>query len=212
MVPRICSTWALAAVTLAVAVIASAWAASETATASNAKVFPGNLCVLVSVAELAKVHVSSPCVKVRTATVVSNTPLGAVRIVQYSAVAQSGADHSLRIVVQNPQVPASELAAAKQYLRGLALSNGQLFSRNPWASYYLDTASCANPPTDDCTAGTIKAVVGVYFVQIFLRDTAPFLHPDDPQNPAVDEANDRAQEDTAMTPFEAIGRSVIAGL
>lgn len=207
MVATICSTGALAAAAAAAAGIGSASAASGTATASSV----GHLCRLVS-AELMSVNVSSPCGKTRTVTVVSNTPLGPVRVVQYSTEAASGL-HSLRIVVQNPQVPAGEQAAAQQYLRGLVLANGALFSGKPLASDFLDTISCTNPNrTSDCTTGHIEAVVGPYFVQIFLHDTAPFIRPDNPQKPTVDDTNDRDQEDTVKQSFEAIGRSVIAGV
>jgi len=202
---------------VAAIVVAAALATTvSAATASKRTGFSGNLCSLVSAAQLSAVHVSAPCVKGRTSKKVTSTPLGPVKATHYYASWGTpgglGGTHWLTLSALKAQASGPALALARGSYRGTVLENGQVFSTNPLASDFLDTISCENPPTEDCTLGKILELVGNYSVQISLHDTAPFVNPDNPAMPAVDEANDGMQEDTIAAHFVGIGRSVGAKL
>jgi hypothetical protein len=205
-VPKVC-IGALASIAVAAALVTSPAAANVTATASRA--FGGNPCNLVT--SVLAVHITAPCLRAGTVTQQIHTPVGSVRAVTYKA-RWGGGDHSLTLVVHNLRGSPAVLTAARTYFRGSILENGLLFSGKPLASEFLDTIACVNPPTEDCTTGKIEEIVGNYFVQIFLHDTAPFIYADNPTNPAVGEANDRAQEETLKGPWVTIGASVAAKL
>ena len=74
------------------------------------------------------------------------------------------------------------------------------------------TWTCHNPPIDDCTKATILGLVGQYAVSVHFGAPAPFSRPTTLQDPAVDEANDGAQEDAIKKPFAAAAKSVMAVL
>jgi hypothetical protein len=208
LVAKVC-IGALALIAVMAALVTSASAANVTATASRA--FGGNPCNLVSASQVSVVHINAPCIRAGTVRMQIHTPLGSVRTASYKA-RWGGIDHSLTLVVHHLQGSAAAVAEALKYWRGAVLGNGALFSGKPLGSELLETFACVNPPTEDCTTGKIYALVGHYTVQIFLNDTAPFIHADDPTNPAVDEANDSAQEETLKGLFVTIGASVAAKL
>src|SRR5450631_3818187 len=128
---------------VAVIVVAAALATTvSAATASRRTVvrrtgFSGNLCSLVSAAQLSAVHVSAPCVKGRTSKKVTSTPLGPVKATHYYASWGTpgglGGTHWLTLSALKAQASGPALALARGSYRGTVLENGQLFSTNPLA-------------------------------------------------------------------------------
>jgi hypothetical protein len=204
---------AMALITVAAMLDTTVSAANAKGTAGKAHGFSGNLCSLVSATGLNAVHVSASCTRARATTKVTPSPLGPVRIVHYYAHwGAVGGDHWLSLSVLQVHASAPALAVARNAYKNTVLANGFLFSANPLASDFLDTISCVNPPEDDCTLGKILELVKNDSVQLFVHDTAPFINADNTAQPAVDETNDRGQEETIKAAFEGIGTSVEKGL
>ena len=178
------------------------------------KTFSGKLCSLVGTGELAHAHINGPCVNHKTVVTNGTTPVGRIRQRIYTASAgpMGFSGRYVQIFVDTPLLSGARLATAVTFFRSEVLSNGALFSLKPLGSVFMDTSACPNPPIGDCTKGQIKELVGHSLVIIGIYEPAIFVGPDDPLNPAVDKANDAAQEALIQAPFVAIGRSVAAGL
>ena len=117
------------------------------------------------------------------------------------------ANHGLVVSVET--IPASVRAVVVPHLRLEVLKNGApIHVARGIGSEYLGTFSCPNPPTGDCIHGEIMLLTGSVSAQIQLYDTAQFISKDDKTNPAVDEANDAAQENKDRAAFAAIGTAV----
>jgi hypothetical protein len=152
----------------------------------------GGPCSLVSPAASASVHVSGKC--------------------QVLALGSAGwgslsSDHALVVSVQ--AIPANVRAVVLPRFRSEVLKNGApIHVARGIGSEYLETYSCPNPPSGDCIHGTIMELVGNSVVTIQLYDTAQGGQKGDNLHPAVDEANDTAQEDKDKAAFAAIGKTV----
>jgi hypothetical protein len=205
-------------VVLAVAAAAGLLVASSTSASPGTAWFSGNLCAGVPAGSLAVLKISGPCVVVQKGSVrVRSTPLGSLRSVAYSARAgQYGSisDPKAHLSIQaiNVQGSAAAVAYLRKGWRAEVLKNGILFSSKPLATESGDTFSCHNPPTGDCTEAEILGLVGQYAVTIGYEAPTELTNPDDPQNPSVDEANDRAQEEAIKGPFVALAKAVMAKL
>lgn len=204
-------------VALAVAAVAAVLVVPSTTASTGKTVFSGNLCAAVPAGALAALKISAPCVKQKPLARVQSTPLGSVRTVTYvagwgSSGSISNPKATLSIEAIYVHGSAAAVAYAQKAWRAEVLGNGSPVSLQPLATEYADTAACHNPPIDDCTKAKVLALVGQYGVTIGYYAPALFIHPDNPQQPAVDEANDQAQEDAVKKPFVALARSVMAAL
>jgi hypothetical protein len=202
---------------------ASLVAAAFTATAAlpvsgnaAAKLFSGNLCATASTGALSELKVSGPCVRSLSAKVRS-TPFGSVRVVTYQARwgsfgTISAPTHHVTFGVIHVQGSAAALAVYAKAFRAQVIANGSPVRLKPYTTEAGDTAACHNPPTGDCTQAEVMALVGHYGVVGTYYGPAQFVGADDPQDPSVDEANDKAQEDAVKGAVVALVNSITAAL
>lgn len=182
----------LARLKLLSATVGLAAAATLLATPSSEAAPAGGVCSLVPTGALSTVHVSGKC------------QLLAPTTAQWGS---ASSNHGLLVSVET--IPASVRALILPRFRSEVLRNGAPISvARGVASEYLATYACQNPPTGDCIHGEIMVLTGNSFAQIQLYHTAQFIRNDDPANPAVDEANDAAQENKDKAPFAAIAAAV----
>jgi hypothetical protein len=204
-------------VVLGVTCMAAMLVVPSTTASAGRTGFSGNLCAAVPAGALKALKISAPCVRQKPLTHVQSTAFGSVRSVTYLAHWRSGGTFA------NPKpnlsievIDVSGSAAAVAYLgkawRLQVLANGIPVSLHPLATESGDTATCHNPPTGDCTEAELLALVGQYAVTIEYFAPAKFIQPDDPQDPAVGESNDRAQEEAIKKPFVGLAKSVMAAL
>jgi hypothetical protein len=199
--------------------LAAGIAAALVGPASGGKAgLSGNLCTTVPKGALVALKVTAPCINQKPLVSVQATPLGSVRTVAYRArwgtgggtVSQPRTYFAAQAIYV--QGASAAVAYAQKHFRAEVLAHGIPISSHPLATEDAETAACHNPPIDDCTKATILALVGQYGLSVYFGGPAPFLKPDDPQNPAVDEANDQAQENAVKKSFVAAAKSVIAAL
>jgi hypothetical protein len=149
----------------------------------------GGVCSLVPPGALPSVHVSGKCQLLAPTTAQWGSASG---------------NHGLELSVE--LIPANVRAIVLPRFRSEVLKNGApIHAVHGIASEYLGTYSCSNPPTGDCIHGEIMVLTGTSAAQIQLYDTAQFIRADDNTDPAVDEANDAAQENKDRAAFAAIG-------
>lgn len=199
---------------LAVALVAGA--ALPVPGGAEASHLGGNLCTSVSKAALAELKIPGPCVQVRTNKAVS-TPLGLVHEWAYqarwgSSGSVSAPTHHLTVGMIRIEGSAAALAYAAKSFRGHVLANGALVKLNPLTTVSGDTYACHNPPTADCTSFEGMALAGDYGVTVIYKGPAKFVAADDPQNPDVDDANDRSQEAADKSDVVALINSITAAL
>jgi hypothetical protein len=191
---------------------------SSSTASSGRAAFSGNLCATVSAGSLAALKISGPCLVVAKGAVrVQSTPLGSVRTVRYAARAGSRGSISapkgqLLMTAIHVQGSADAVAYAQKNWRLQVLSNGDLVSSKPLATEVGDTVACHNPPTGDCTKAEILGLVGQYGVTIVYYAPTKLTKPDNPQDPSVDDANDRAQEKLIKGPLVGLALSVMKTL
>jgi hypothetical protein len=194
----------------------AAAAALPVSGSAQVKAFNGNLCTTASKAALNQLKVSGPCVH-STTSKVNSTPVGSVRSVIYQARWGSlgtleAPTHHVTAEVIDVRGSAAAVAYAAKFFRGEVLSNGIPVATKPLTTEIGDTAACHNPPTGDCTKAEVMAIVGQRGLIVVYHGPAKFVAADDPQYPAVDEANDRAQEETVKGPLTAFASSITAAL
>jgi hypothetical protein len=193
----------------------SGLAAGRTVTVATA--FSGNVCGIPSARELTAAHISAPCHKVKTAKVpVKKSPLGgSIGSITWSArwgSAVHAPTHYLGVGISKELGSGTAHNVVMKHFRGSVLQHGALINVGKGlASIYTDTASCSNPPTDDCTRGTVLAVVGNYVVNVSLDDYPP-TNPGAEPSPGDDEGEDNAQEDAIKPALRQIAKSVVAKL
>jgi hypothetical protein len=181
----------LARLRLLIAAAVGLLAAAATLFATPGRATPaGGVCSLVPSGALSSVHVSGKC-----------------QMLARTTAGWGSSNHSLVVSVE--PIPASVRAVVVPRFRSEVLKNGApIHVARGIGSEYLGTYSCANPPTGDCIHGEIMLLTGSAAAQVELNDTAQFVRKDDYANPAVDKANDAAQENKDRTAFAAIGTAV----
>jgi hypothetical protein len=183
---------------------------------AEAKLFSGNLCATASTGALSELKVSGSCVQSRSAKVRS-TPLGSVRVVTYQARwgsfgTISAPTHHVTVGVIRVQGSAAAIALYAKAFRAQVLGNGSPVRLKPLTTEAGDTAACHNPPTGDCTRAEVMAMVGPYGLVGAYYGPAKFVGADDPQDPSVDEAHDKAQDDEVKGAVVALANSITAAL
>jgi hypothetical protein len=181
-----------------------------------AKLFSGNLCATASKAALNELKIAGPCVQIVSAKVRS-TPLGPVRVMTYQARwgtlgTISAPTHHVTFAVFHVQGSAAAIALYAKAFRAKVLANGITVRLKPLTTEAGDTAACHNPPIGDCTQAEVMAIAGQYGVIGTYYGPAKFVGADDPQDPSVDEAHDKAQEDAIKGAVVALVNSITAGL
>ena len=205
----------LAVLSLAALAVAGTLARSGSGSTEAAR-FSGNLCATVSKAALSELKVPGPCVQATTHRV-QPTPLGAVQETVYQARwgslgSISAPTHHIEVGLIHLEGSGAALAFAAKYFRGKVLSNGALVRSKPLTSAYGDTNACHNPPTGDCASWEVMALAGHYGLTLTYKGSAKFVAADNPQDPSVDDANDRAQEQQDKNSVIAFANSITGAL
>jgi hypothetical protein len=204
----------LASTSLVVAALAAALL--PVSGSAGAKAFSGNLCATASKGALSALKISGPCHQSRS-TKVRATPFGSVRVTTYTAAwgphgSISAPTSHVSFAVIHVDGAAAALAFYAKSFRTEVLANGIPVKMNPLTTEAGDTVTCHNPPIDDCTRAEMMALVGHYGVIGVYYGPAKFVAVDDPQEPSVDEKNDRAQEDQVKAAVVALVNSITAAL
>jgi hypothetical protein len=174
----------------------------------------------VPAGELAAAHITNPCHEVKTAkSPIRKVPIGgtAGSITWAARWGTAGRGdqpvHYLGVVVSKETGSGKALAIYEKNLRLEILGHGGLIPvrKGGLASVDTNTASCPNPPTDDCTRGDVLGIFGRFTVQISLADFPP-TDPSAPASPGDDEPEDNAQEDAIKPALRSIAASVFARL
>jgi len=190
------------------------------AVTSGKKAFSGNVCGIPSSGELAAAHIEDPCHKVKTAKVpVKKSPLGGtVGSVEWGGrwgkPTNAGMpSHYLGVLVTRELGSGRALELFEKKFRLSVIGNGAPINVGKGtASMLTETASCPNPPTSDCTKGTVLAIVGRYVVEIFLNDFPPTIPGASEEGQGEDDAEDMAQEELIKPVLREIANSVVAKL
>lgn len=179
------------------------------ATGAVAAHFSGNICGLPTGAELTAVHITGPCKKLRTRTQISRTPFGKLTQTRFAAnwgfLPTNGVGHVLVIGVTRVSGDRALLSAYRARLRAHILVEGRPAGVGSVSEWHGETASCPNPPSDDCTKEQVSALVGNYILAVDLIDV-PTNAP--APEPSQDEPVDLAQEEADLAPIEAIAKTV----
>jgi hypothetical protein len=205
----------LTSVSVAAAVLV-ATAALPAAGTAGARLFSGNLCATASKGALHELKVAGSCVQSRSEKVRA-TPLGSVRVTTYQARwgslgTISAPTPHVTVAVFHVQGSAAALAIYAKSFRAQVLANGSPVRLKPLTTEAGDTDACHNPPTGDCTRAEVMAIAGQYGVVGVYYGPAKFVGADDPQDPSVDDANDKAQEDAVKGAVVALANSITAAL
>jgi hypothetical protein len=199
-----------------VAAAVTAIAALPVSGNAGATLFSGNLCATASTGALSNLKISGRCVQSRSVKVRS-TPLGSVRVVTYQARwgslgTISEPTYHVTVGLIHLQGSAAAIAVAAKAFRAQVLGNGIPVRSRPLTTEAGDTVACHNPPTGDCTQASVMAIAGHWGLVGSYYGPAKFVGADDPQDPSVDEARDKAQEDTVRGAVVGLANSITAAL
>jgi hypothetical protein len=183
-------------------------AAAALAAPGSALGFPKSLCSVPSAGELTAANISGACKKLKTTHHVTHTPLGDLRSKALGAawgdVPTSGVGHHLAISVTKFSGSAAALAEGRKRLRAKVLAEGSPVGVGSTSEWHGETASCPNPPTDDCTVSTVSAIVHNSLVAVSLID----FPTGGSESQANDDAEDLAQEEADKGPVVAIANTI----
>ncbi len=200
-------------------VLAAALAVAISPGAASAKAhFKGNVCSLVSAGELAAAHIPGPaCTKGKPIIKAAKpTPLGgtygASEWGAHWGVHEGGSPiHYLVVTVFKIYGSGASLAKAHARLRHQVLAYGHPIGVGKPGAFFGESATCSNPPTDDCTNDSVKALVGSYEVFVLLEDAQP--GPAGAETPPGDDtAQDQEEQESDRGPVIAIAKSIAAAL
>jgi hypothetical protein len=181
---------------------------------TSKKAFSGNLCSLLTGSEVAAANITASCVREKTSRTTTKTLLGSVTRESFKShwgtVMLNTPDHYLLVVATRYTGSPAALAKGRKEIKVKILGHGAPASGNPLASVFIDTGSCVNPPTNDCTHANLMGLVKDYLVQVFLYDYPP-TGPGE-LVPGEDEPQDMAQEETDKAPTVSIFKAVAAKL
>ena len=176
--------------------------------------FRGNLCSVVTSGEVAAVHISAPCHKLRPVTATAHSPLGTVTNTQYESTwgggGSLGRTHYLVIHIGTVSGSRGIVSFELKRFRTQIIRNGAPVGVGSVSSEHGDTASCENPPSGDCTTATLEAIVKKKYVLTIVLEDLPTTGGEE-QSPA-DEAEDLAQEEADKGPLVAIAKTVAKAL
>jgi len=201
---------------LAVAVLPAAAGAKKPAANTP---FSGKICPIPTAGELKAAHISDRCVQFKTAKRARrHSPLGgtlgtivyAARWGRTSGVGGE-AHHFLTVFITKLVGSGNALVVARKELRLKILAHGFPVAVGKPGSVDTGTASCPNPPTDDCTTGDVLAMKGNYVLHVGLGDAPPTVQ-GAPHAPDPDEGQDNQQEDAVKAPVTAIAKAIAAKL
>jgi hypothetical protein len=202
----------LAATALAATALGASGAApARPLAAVSGRAFAGHLCHIVTAAELAAAHVTASCNGDKRFSRTAKTPLGSVTTETFSASwgkpSRSGPSHEVAVTVTRVKGSAAAIAYGLKKLRGEILERGALVSVGSIASIEGDTASCVNPPTEDCTTSLLAAIAkkNNYEINVFLSN-APTGG--EPEGSSGDDPADIKQEEADRPPMIAIAHTV----
>jgi hypothetical protein len=193
-------------------------AAALPAAAGAKKPFSGNICAIPVSGLLSAAHITEPCIRGKTHKIAPKpSPLGGT-VGQVISTAHWGLPHGVNgpshyLLVSATKVIGSgnALAVAKKILRDKVIEHGAPVAVGSPGSLLTDTASCVNPPTEDCTSGSVVAIVGSYYMLVQLEDAPPTISGAEP-SPGEDTPQDDEQEATVKAPVTAIAKAIAAKL
>jgi hypothetical protein len=181
--------------------------AAALAAPGSALGFPKSLCSAPSAGELTAARISGGCTHLKTTHHVTHTPLGPLQndvLTAHWGHTISGVGHALRISVAKFSGSSAALAEGRKKLRLEILGEGYPVGVGSTSEWHGDTASCANPPSHDCTESVVTAIVHNSVLTVGLID----FPTGGSESQESDDAEDLAQEEADKAPVVAIAKTI----